>query len=293
MRVLITGITGYIGSNLARDLMKDCEVYGLVREPLNLTYIEDIKDQLQLLVYDGSYKSISVALKNCQPDVVYHLATHYTGDRGEENTSLLIESNITMGVYLLDAMASCGCDALVYASTVMAHYRGEIYCPLNLYAATKQAFSDLMRYYADAEFLRAVTLILSDTYGPGDKRPKVLNLIKQAAQTGEHIMLSNGEQDYDVVYIDDVVRAFRLAGEQLLQNHGWRNESFQISASKPLTLRQTVEQMLQVNGLALDAAWGGRPPVKREIVRAVRKFPILPGWRPEIALQDGLLRFVQ
>lgn len=293
MRVLITGITGYIGSNLARDLMQDCEVYGLVREPLNLTYIEDIKDQLQLLIYDGSYKSISAALKTCRPDVVYHLATYYTGDRGEEHTSLLVESNITMGAYLLDAMANCGCDALVYASTMMAHYRGEVYCPLNLYAATKQAFSDLMSYYTDAGYLRTVTLVLSDTYGPGDKRSKILNLAKRAAQNGAHMALSDGGQDYDVVYIDDVVRAFRQAGKQLLQKHEWKNETFQITAPQPLTLRRTVEQMLQVNNLVLDAAWGERSPAVRENRRAVRLYLPLPGWEPQVSLSDGLRRFME
>ena len=49
MRVLFTGITGYIGSNLARNLLSDCEVYGLIREPLNTTYIGDIQDQIHML----------------------------------------------------------------------------------------------------------------------------------------------------------------------------------------------------------------------------------------------------
>ena len=126
----------------------------------------------------------------------------------------------------------------------MAHYGGEAYRPLNLYAATKQAFSDLMAYYTDAGLLRAVTLVLSDTYGPDDHRPKVLNLIRDAALKGETIALSDGEQDYDVVHIDDVVRAFRMAGEQLLQSEGWKNEIFQVCATEPLSLRQTVELRL-------------------------------------------------
>lgn len=288
MRVLITGITGYIGSNLARNLLTDCEVYGLVREPLNTTYIVDIQKQIRLFPYDGSYESVAAALEASRPDLVYHLATYYTGGRGTEHTPALVSSNITMGAYLLDAMATCGFGALVYASTIMAHYRREEYCPLNLYAATKRAFSDLMVYYTDSGLLRAVTLVISDTYGPGDQRPKILNLIKQAALTGERMALSDGRQDYDVVYIDDVVNAFRQAGRLLLQTPDWENETFQISAPEPLTLRQTVELMVQTNGIYLNADWGKRSRAEREIRKAVRLYQGVPGWEPQVALCDGL-----
>ena len=290
-RVLITGITGYIGSNLARALLPDCEVYGLVREPLHTVYIADIQDQISLLPYDGTLQSISAALEKSRPDVVYHLAACYTGGHGPEKTPKLVSSNITLGAYLLEAMAGCGCSALVCASTIMAHYQGEKYRPLNLYAATKQAFSDLLVYYTDAGLLRAVTLVISDTYGPGDRRPKILNLVGEAAQSGETLALSDGGQDYDVVYIDDVVRAFRLAGEQLVCNQGWKNETFQVYATAPLTLRQTVEKMLEINGLTLNAAWGQRPRPEREIRRAVRLFPPLPGWKPEVTPEEGLRKF--
>ena len=113
-----------------------------------------------------------------QPELVYHLAAYYTGAHGAQVTPKLIASNITFGAYLLEAMAACSTSALVYASTVMTFYKEKTYCPLNLYAATKQAFSDLLAYYTDAGILRSVTLVLSDTYGPGDRRPKVLNLIR-------------------------------------------------------------------------------------------------------------------
>ncbi len=290
-RVLITGITGYIGSCLARTLLTDCEVYGLVREPLRREYIGDFEGQVRLIGVNGSYDSVEAALRQVQPDVVYHLAAYYTGAHGAEVTPMLLASNITFGGYLLEAMTVCGCPALVCASTVMAYYGGESYRPLNLYAATKQAFSDLLAYYTDAGLVRAVTLVLSDTYGPGDHRPKLLNLVKGAAQSGERFALSDGGQDYDVVYIDDVVRAFRQAGEQLLQNGAWRSETFQVNAPEPLTLRETVERMLTVNRLSLEAVWGQRPASEREIRQAVRLYPLLPGWKAEVSLEEGLRRF--
>lgn len=292
-RVLITGITGYIGSSLARGLLPEYEVCGLVREPLNRTYLAGLEGAVRLFPYDGTLACLARVLEASRPDVVYHLAAYYTGAHGPEETPKLIDSNLTLGAYLLEAMAGGGCSALVWASTVMVHGGGEAYCPVNLYAATKRAFSDLLAYYTDAGLLRAVTLVLSDTYGPGDRRPKILNLVREAAQRGERLALSDGGQDYDVVYIDDVVRAFRLAGEQLLQRPEWKHETFQAAALQPLSLRQTVERMCAVNGLTLDAAWGERPQPERGLYQAVRRYPPLPGWEPEVPLEEGLRRFVQ
>lgn len=290
-RILITGITGYIGSNLAQNLLHDGEIYGLVREPLHLGYLENAAAKIHFVYYDGSYNSMDAALRESRPDLVYHLATYYTGTHGTKDVEKLTASNITLGAYLLEAMSACKVPALVYATTYMTHYRDAVYCPVNLYAATKQAFSDLLAYYTDAGILRAATLILSDTYGPGDHRPKILNQVKRAAITGEALAFSDGGQEYDVVHIDDVVRAFRMAGEGLLANETWKNEIFQVFSQHPLTLRQTVEQMVALRNLTLNAEWGKRPQPEREIRKAVRLYPAVPGWKPEVELRDGLSHF--
>lgn len=286
-RVLLTGITGYIGSHLAKALLSEYEVYGLVREPLHTEYIADFQDRLRLLPVDGTYASIHSAVQSAQPELVYHLATYYTGAHGVQDTPMLVNSNITFGAYLLEAMSACKVPALAYATTYMTHYRGEDYCPVNLYAATKQAFSDLLTYYTDAGLLRAATLVISDTYGPGDRRPKVLNVVKRAAETGERVRFSTGNTPYDLVYIDDIVSAFRIIGEQLLGGE-FQNDIFQAVPESPLSLRETVELMLQVNHLTLDAGWGERPASEREMAGLVRLYPTPPGWSPQVPLAAGL-----
>lgn len=289
-RVLITGITGYIGSHLARTLLPGQEVWGLVREPLRTEYIADVQDQIRLVTVDSSYASIEAALQEVRPNLVYHLAAYYTGAHGAEATPALLASNITFGGYLLEAMSTCGCSKLVFANTIMSHYGGKVYRPLNLYAATKRAFSDLMAYYTDTGLLRAATVVLSDTYGPGDRRSKVLNLIRQSILEGTPLALTSGRQVYDTVYIDDVVCGF-IQAAAALEYSDTAHSIFQLSEEMPRSLRETVELMLEVNDLSFQPNWGGRTDPDYMPERPLHIFPGPPGWRPCVSLEDGLRRF--
>lgn len=289
MRIFITGITGYIGSHLARSLLPEHSVFGLARAPFRTDYLADIQNQITLYPYHGHAEDLMAGLQDCRPDLVFHLAAHYTGAHDFTAMTALLDANITLGAYLLEAMVQCGCSHLIYAASVMENYQNQAYAPVNLYAATKQAFEDLLRYYSDQELVRAGGIVLSDTYGPEDRRPKILNLIHQAARTQTPIDLSDGLQEYAAVYIDDVTRAFRMAGEQLVAG-SWKNQKFQVLPDTVYSLRDTVEKMLHVCGHAADTRWGKRPANGPQIQKTIRLYPPVPGWQPEVSLVDGLKR---
>lgn len=289
--VLITGITGYIGSRLARALAERCAVYGLVRQPLNETYLDpELRRRLTLLPYDGRGESVLAALESSCPDVVFHLAAHYTTAHDMQTIPRLLEGNVSLGACLLEAMDAVRCRRLVYATTVTTRCTGGQYQPLTLYAAAKQAFSDLVEYYTWTGAVCAAAVALSDTYGPGDRRPKVLNLIRQAILHDTALDLSSGRQIYDTVYIDDVVQGFVLAAAAL-ERPGAAHRFFQLSAAQPRSLRETVELMLETNALAFQANWGERPDPDRMPDCPLRIFPPPPRWQPRIPLEEGLRRF--
>ncbi|MCI8537688.1 MAG: NAD-dependent epimerase/dehydratase family protein [Oscillospiraceae bacterium] len=288
-KVLITGITGYIGSRLARKLCLENEVYGLVRQPLNTTYLsEDLRRRIRLIPYCGTGESIAAALERVQPGMVYHLAAHYTNGHSFEDAGRLLESNLAYGVNLLEAMDQTGCRRLVYATTITTHAAGVEFQPLTLYAAMKQAFSDLTAYYTGRDRLHAAAVALADTYGPGDRRPKVLNLVRQAILEGTSLDLTSGRQIYDAVYIGDVVKGFIKAAEAL---DDAPHSYFQLSSREPLSLRETVERLLALNGLTLRANWGGRPRTDALTAEKLELYPAPPGWRQEVPLEEGLRRF--
>lgn len=290
-RVLITGVTGYIGSQLAQRLSAECAVYGLVRQPLNETYLTpELQRNITLLPYDNSGESVIAALEASRPDVVYHLAACYTTAHDIQTIPKLISSNLTFGAYLLEAMYVVSCQRLVYATTVTTHYTGFEYQPLTLYAATKQTFSDFAAYYTGLGKTSAAAVALSDTYGPCDQRPKVLNLIRQSILTGTPLDLTSGRQIYDAVYIDDVVQGFIQAAVSL-ESTDIAHHFFQLSALEPKSLRNTVELMLRVNHLNFQANWGGRPDPDYIPEAPLRIFPAPPGWKPLVILEEGLRRF--
>lgn len=292
MRIFVTGITGYIGASLARSLLlQGHQIFGLARIPLHDEYVLDIYGQIELFSYDGTYESIYAAIKESQPDLVYHLATYYTAEHSGKTLPAMLSANIILGSYLLEAMTQAGCKNFIYASSIVEHYGGKEYCPLNLYAATKRAFYDLMCYYTDAGFLRTGVLVLTDTYGPGDHRPKILNIIKQYIGTDKPLELSDGQQEYAAVYIDDVIRAFEIAGQQLCEGL-WEQKIFQVLPEKIYTLRETVDKLLQIHQITLNAQWGKRPSPVRDMRKAVHLYPPVPDWKPQIPLDVGLQRFI-
>jgi len=185
-------------------------------------------------------------------------------------------------------MARQGARDLVNTDTSWQHYENQQYSPVNLYAATKQAFEDLLQYYLEACGLRVVTLNLFDTYGPDDPRPKLMNLLKRVAREQQPLAMSPGEQWIDLVHVDDGVRAYEVAAGRLLKGGVMGHERYAVSSGNPVQLRELVRQVERILGRNLPITWGGRPYRSREVMQPYAGRS-LPGWMPQTKLGSGLM----
>ena len=79
-----------------------------------------------------------------RPAVTYHIAGYYLSDHKPEDVDRLIDSNIRFGTVLLEALAHAGGGNVVNLGSYTQNYDSTDYRPLNLYAATKQAFADVL-----------------------------------------------------------------------------------------------------------------------------------------------------
>ncbi len=292
MRVLITGVTGFIGNHLAAQLIDEGhEVFAVVRPASDVqSLLQPVRQRVQFITLDVNSTMFDLmselnANGTC-PDMVYHLASLYLTNHHQKDIGDLIASNITLGTELLEAMVAHGVNKFVWAGTSWQHYHNEPYSPVNLYAATKEAFAAIVKYYREAFGLRDICLQLFDTYGVCDRRKKLIHLLLEASETGEALAMSPGYQQIDLVHIDDVVNAFIIAGK-CLDKEGI-GTTYAVSSGTVISLRNLVKIIESISQKPLNILWGGRPYREREVMLPWQNGERLPDWQPKIKLEDGL-----
>jgi len=291
MTALVTGATGYIGSNLCRRLVRDgWRVHAAVRPASDTALVADVRDRMAFHVHDGTAAGMSDIVAQARPDVVFHLASLFVAQHRPEQVDGLVASNMLFGAQLLEAMEGAGVKILVNTGTSWQHYEDAQYDPVCLYAATKQAFGDVVEFYVRARGLRCVTLTIFDSYGPADPRPKLFTLLRNAAGGGAPLAMSPGMQRLDLVFIDDIVEAYCTAAARLIDGQETGHGRYCVRSGDPKSLREIAALYSSVTGRPLSIDWGGRPYRDREVMEPYGGGVTLPGWKPLVGLEEGIRR---
>jgi nucleoside-diphosphate-sugar epimerase len=290
--IVVTGATGFVGSNLVRFLLKkDFKIYVILRTDSNFANLSDISEEVEVFRYDNQIKNLIDFFSDVKPTTVFHLASNFIAEHEHHQIDSLIQSNLTFGLHLLEAMKVAGVKQLINTGTSWQHYNNEDYNPVCLYAATKQAFESLIEYYVQAEGFKVITLKLFDTYGETDTRPKLINLLNKFADENIELNMSPGEQFLNLVHIDDVCEAFYV-GSNLIDTADYQcHHSFAVSSDTNYKLKEVIDVFEIVSGKKINVIWGGKPYRKREVMSVWSEGLSLPNWKPFITLEEGLARY--
>ena len=290
-RILVTGGAGFIGANLIRRLLE--LGYGVtVLDNLSAGRIEYL-DGLDVVLSEGDVRDATF-VEGAVPghDAVVHLAAQ-TGVPGSlENPRFDCDVNVLGTLNLLEACRATG-SRMVFASSNAPLGRQEppatedkAPLPVSPYGASKLAAEGYCLAYHGSWGVETVVFRFANVYGPysAHKHSVVAKFMKEVL-AGEQIVIDgDGGQTRDFVHVSDLCRAITLAIAD-----DTAGEVFQLATGVERSILELADMIRTVTKQPMLAEHG---PQRQGDVRRnfsdVSKAAKVLGWRPEVALEDGL-----
>lgn len=283
-QILITGATGYLGGHITGYFLSlGYKVIGLaLSEKEIFAHAENPDAKLYYL----NRTSLKTIFDENEIDIIIHTATLY--GRSGESPSDMIKANVMFPVEVLHLAAEYNVELFINTDTILAEN-------INPYAKTKSNFAGWLELYSDK--LRCVNLRLDHFYGPNEKPIKfVAYLIEQLRNNTPEINLTEGSQNRDFIYIEDVLDAYGcvVSGMEKLENH--KVTTFELGTNIKTsikTLALMLKDMMKNNSTKLN--FGAIPYRKYEVLdyevdtAAIR----LLGWTPRFGIEKGLEKILE
>ena len=276
-RILITGGTGFVGSHLAEELIRNCHnVTALGRGDGDLTQV-GVADSL---------------LQTHAPDAVVHLAALVGRVVGEADPAETTRQNVDVTALVAAACAAHGARLLHGSTTEVYGPIGERVvtedtpldvAPDNTYGQSKRASEEAaLRFVPDATLLR-----LSWPYGPGTApgraRGAIVNMLDQAVR-GVPIRVYRGDER-SWCWVGDIARAIALLIER--DERGAWNIGRDDDRRSMLEVAQVVCRVTGASEDLIDEVDAPTAPASGHVSTAKLR---ATGWKPQVDFEDGLRR---
>jgi len=253
MRILVTGVAGFIGSHLAERLIKEGhKVIGV--DCFTDYYSREIKESnIKKLRKEGSFDFhdadlLEINLENVLQniDVVFHEAAQ-AGVRVSwgANFRIYTENNVRATQRLLEAAKTARLQKFIFASSSSVYGDAESYpttedmkpLPISPYGVTKLAAEHLCYLYYKNYGIPIIILRYFTVYGPRQRPDMAFHkFIKAILNNDEIPVFGDGEQTRDFTYIDDIVD-----GNISAMNTPVVGEVFNIGGGSRITVNDTIE----------------------------------------------------
>ena len=225
MKILVTGVAGFIGMHSAKKLLDDGhEIIGI--DNLNDYYDVTLKeDRLKTLEGYKNFKFLKLDIKDQKdvldlfkkesPERVLHLAAQAGVRYSIQNPYVYIDSNIQGFINILEGCRAIKTEHLVFASSSSVYggntkvpfsEHDNVDHPVSLYAATKKANELMAHTYSHLYQIPTTGLRFFTVYGPWGRPDMSPMLFTKAILDDEPIQVFNhGDMMRDFTYIDDIV----------------------------------------------------------------------------------------
>lgn len=279
--ILITGINGFLGSRLARELSGKYRIIGL---DINIGNLFRLKN-LPVKVYDSELGDFDKIFKENQFFAIIHVATVYRKEN--EEIEKLLDTNIILPAKLISLVNKFNVPLFINTDSFF-NRPGSKYTYLADYTLSKQHAFDWLSMLKGS--CKLVNLKIHHMYGPDDAPAKfVPSIISSLKSNQPHINLTAGEQKRDFIFIDDVVDAYAVILEQF-QNLPDGIFECEVGTGKAVVLKEFIKMIKELTQSTTELRFGALPYREGEIMEAEADNRALVdlGWKPVVDLDQGL-----
>lgn len=311
MRILITGITGFIGSHLAEYCLRqsNVEVFGTVFSHHlgdELQRIEQIKDKIKLIECNLINRvAVDRVFKKSKPDKIFHLAAQSFVPTSWESPEDTLVNNIISTLNIFEATRELKIDPIVVIANSSEQYglifenelpvkEANPFRPLSPYAVSKITQEMLAYQYHKNYNLKTVLTRFFNTEGPRRGQDFVISTFaKQIAEIEKGkkkpvIFVGNLGTKRDFSDVRDMVRAYWLASEKC--NFG---EPYNVCSEKTRSIKEVLDLLLSFSKIkdiqVKQDLKRMRPSDLHVLVGDSSKFRAKTGWQPEIPFEKTVL----
>jgi len=293
-RVLITGGSGFIGSNLVRRLAGKSEVHLLLREGSNTWRIQDVLEKCTVHRVDLSERErLAKTVKSISPDSIYHLAT-YGAYSTQKSFDDFVQTNFVGGVNLLDACAGAGFGRFINVSSSSEYglkdkpmAETDILEPNGLYGITKAAFTNYCSWKSKFENLPITTFRIFAAYGYYEDAMRMFPSLIVPLLRGNAPALGHPDSVRDFIFIEDIIDAFQTAPGNL----ECEGKILNLGTGTQHTIKEAADIACRLIGTDVSPQWGQiknrQLEPKMWVADMSNTFKTL-GWKPKYDLVGGI-----
>ena len=296
--VLITGVAGFIGSNLAqRFIDENWQVFGV--DDLSSGYEENIPNKVHFLKADLSKKkTIKLLPSNC--DLILHLAGQSSGEVSFDDPILDLRKNTFSTLNLIQYGIGRNVNKIIYASSMSVYgevpdkpIKEEQTCfPLSCYGVGKLTSENYLRIYQNK--IPYVALRMFNVYGPGqdmkNMRQGMVSIFVSQALNLEKIQVKGSLNRFrDFIYIDDVVDIWWKISNQI----NIKNDIFNLGTGNKTKVSEVIgvieKNLPNVSHYVNDSTPGDQSGIFADIKKLKHEID----YHNFISIKDGLENFLK
>jgi len=296
MKVVVTGGAGFIGSNLAEELLKKHEV--TVIDNLSTGRIENLHQILDKINFiEGSITDLDLLKEAFSGSYgIFHQAAIPSVQRSVDNPLATNEANVEGTLKVLVAARDCKVQKVVFASSSSAYgdtptlpKKEEMKpSPKSPYAISKLAGEYYCRVFSEVYGLKTACLRYFNVYGPRQD-PKseyaavIPRFISRVLAHEPPVIYGDGNQTRDFTFVKDVAKA------NILAMHSPAQGVFNIACGRRMSLNELADKIMQITGIKLDPVYDEpRQGDVRDSLADISAARKELGYEPDFDLDCGL-----